>query len=87
MKNALVTDPSAPWPLRWTSSHAWPFFIAISAATMQHSSRATWIGPSSASSPKRASEPPMRATSVARGTSASRSEGSLGASVSSGAFS
>ena len=51
MKIALVTEATAPLPASWTAPNEWPFFIAISAASAQHSSSATWIGPSSASSP------------------------------------
>ena len=57
MKIALVTEATAPLPASWIALNEWPFFIAISAATAQHSSSATWIGPSSASSPKSASAP------------------------------
>jgi hypothetical protein len=74
-KIALVIDASAPCPGFWTSSHLWPFFRAMSAATMQHSTSATWMGPSSASKPNRESEAAMSTARVASGVIASAREG------------
>jgi hypothetical protein len=76
MKMALVTDASEPWAACCTSSTEWPFFTAISAATMAHSTSATWIGPSSASSPNRAIDPPISTANVTSGRIASSSDGS-----------
>jgi hypothetical protein len=75
MNSALVIEVRAPCPARWTSSQVCPFFIATSAATIAHISSATWIGPSSASSPNSASDPAIRIARVTSGMIASAREG------------
>ena len=56
MKIALVTDVrSRPAPASWMSTARWPFLTPSSTATMAGEQSATWIGPSSASSPKSSS--------------------------------
>ena len=75
----LVIDASEPWAATCTRSQEWPFFMATSAATIVHSTRATWIGPSSASSPNNTSAPAIRTTIVPMGTSASSTDGSRAA--------
>ena len=59
-----------------------PFFIAIRATSAQHRSIATWIGPSSASSPNSASAPAISTTRVTRADDASLREGCGSASTS-----
>ena len=75
MNTALVIEVTRVGR-RSTSAHRWPFLSTMSAAIIAQSTSATWIGPSSASSPNRASDPPISATSATSGSRASSRDGS-----------